>query len=54
MCVQQERRMGTWVSVCVSVPFIIYVQRLSNVGPPISWAFVWPVCHTGHKKKEYG
>lgn len=40
----------TWVSVCVNVPFIISTQWLSLSVPPISWAFVWPVCLRGYKK----
>lgn len=41
----------TWVTwVCVNVPFIISTQWLSLSVPPISWAFVWPVCLRGYKK----
>lgn len=38
---------STWVSVCVSVPFIIHGQWLSWSVPPISRAFVW---HGRYKK----
>lgn len=43
----KENGCTTWVSVCVSVPFIIHGQWLSWSVPPISQAFVW---HRRYKK----
>lgn len=46
---RKEKGGTTWVSVCVSFPFNPSALWLSWSVPPISWAFVWPVCLSGYK-----
>lgn len=39
---RKENGCTTWLCVCVSLPFLVYAQRLSYSVPPISPAFVSP------------